>query len=81
MENDVLYLNGLKAGAYNGTLEGDVSYDIVTLLAKAKVKGKGIDADSAVSAFMNIKGQLWGADTTLFFKVTPRIVSGSNRWG
>lgn len=60
MENDVLYLNGLKAGAYNGTLEGDVSYDIVTLLAKAKVKGKGIDADSAVSAFMNIKGQLMG---------------------
>ena len=60
MSNDVVYLNGLKASAYNGTLSGDVSYDIVSLLAKAKVSGKNIDANSAVTAFVNLKDQLMG---------------------
>ena len=70
MSNDVVYLNGLKASAYNGTISGDVSYDLVSLFAKAKVSGKNIDANSAVTAFVNLKDQLMGnlefnADVTL----------------
>lgn len=61
MSNDVVYLKGLKASAYNGTLSGDVSYDLVSLLAKAKVSGKSIDANSAVTAFVNLKDQLMGS--------------------
>lgn len=58
--NDVLNLKNLKASAYTGNICGNVSYNLATLGMKAKINGKNIDANSAITAFMGLKDQLKG---------------------
>ncbi len=68
--NNTISLNNLKATAYGGPIEGDLSYNLQYLRLKTKLKGKGMNANSAVTAFMGLKDQMNGnlnfnADITL----------------
>ena len=68
--NNTLSLNNLKATAYGGPVEGTLSYNLQYLRLKTKLKGKGMNANSAVTAFTGLKDQMNGnlnfnADITL----------------
>lgn len=60
LNNNVVYLNGLTMNAYDGTISGDVSYNLISTLIKAKVNGNSIDANRFIGAAALIKDQLFG---------------------
>ncbi|MBS4760066.1 MAG: AsmA family protein [Clostridium sp.] len=60
LSNDILKINNLKASVYNGTVCGKVDYNLASTALKAKINGKNIDANPAVTAFTGIKDQLMG---------------------
>ncbi len=60
LANDLLKINNLKATAYNGTISGNVDYNLANTNVSAKINGKNIDANPAVTAFAGIKDQLIG---------------------
>ena len=60
MSDNTLYLNNLKANAYKGHIEGNLSYNLQYLRLKAKLKGQNLDANSVVTAFLGLKDQMNG---------------------
>ncbi len=60
LNNNTVYLNGLTMSAYDGTMSGDVSYNLISTLIKAKVNGSGIDANRFIGAAALIKDQIFG---------------------
>ena len=60
LNNNVVYLNGLTMNAYDGTISGDVSYNLISTLIKAKLNGNSIDANRFIGAAALIKDQLFG---------------------
>ena len=58
--NNTVNLNGLTLNAYDGTMSGDVSYNMISSLIKAKVKGNGIDANKFIGAAALLKDQIFG---------------------
>ena len=60
MSDNTLYLKNLKATAYSGHVEGDLSYNLQYLRLKTKLKGQNLNANSAVTAFIGLKDQLMG---------------------
>lgn len=60
LKDNTIYLKDLKAKAYNGEINGDLSYNLQYLRLKAKINGKDLDANSAVTAFTGLKDQMNG---------------------
>lgn len=60
MQNDIIKLRGLKASAFDGTLKGDIDYNLATTAVKAVVQGKSMNADKAVTACAGLKDQVNG---------------------
>ena len=60
MSDNTLNLKNLKATAYKGNIEGDLSYNLQYLRMKTKMKGQNLDANSAVTAFVGLKDQMNG---------------------
>lgn len=56
--NDLFKLSNLKATVYNGLVTGDVTYHLGTTAITAAVKGKGVDANQAVTVFVALKDQM-----------------------
>ncbi len=60
LHKNVVQIPSLSLNAYNGLITGSASYNIVTLAATANVKGSGIDANPALTAFLLVKDQVFG---------------------
>lgn len=60
LKNNIFKLNNLKATAYNGTIAGNVQYNIPYETAKAALQGRGLDSNGAVTAFTGLKDQMTG---------------------
>lgn len=60
LSNNVVYLNDLKASAFDGNLNGQVSMDIMTSAVKLKVTGSGMNADKTVTACAAMKNTISG---------------------
>ena len=60
LSKDLLKINNLKASVYNGIVCGNVDYNLASTALKAKINGKNIDANPAVTAFTGIKDQIMG---------------------
>lgn len=60
LKDNTLYLNNLKANAYNGDIMGNLSYNLQYLRMKTKLKGQNLNANSAVTAFVGLKDQMNG---------------------
>lgn len=60
LHKNLVKIPKLAVTAYNGLITGSATYNIVTLAATANVKGSGIDANPAVTAFLLVKDQLFG---------------------
>lgn len=58
--NDLFKLNNLKAAVYGGSVTGNVSYDLASTAVGAKVNGKGLNANNAVTVFAALKDQIMG---------------------
>ena len=58
--NDLFKLNNLKAAIYNGSVDGNVTYNLANTEIKAKVSGKSVNANSAVTVFAALKDQIIG---------------------
>lgn len=56
--NDLFKLSNLKATVYNGLVTGLVTYHLATTAVSADVKGKGVNANPAVTVFVGLKDQL-----------------------
>ncbi len=70
LHNDLLNMTDMSATAYKGNVTGNIGYNLNTLAMNAKLKGEGIDANPAITAFLGIKDQVMGtlkfdADVTL----------------
>lgn len=60
LNNDLLNMTDMSATAYKGSVTGNIGYNLNTLAMSAKLKGEGIDANPAISAFLGIKDQVMG---------------------
>lgn len=60
LKNNIFDLKNLKATAYNGIVAGNVSYNIPYETTKAKIQGRGLDSNSAITAFAGLKDQIQG---------------------
>lgn len=58
--NDLVKIPNLKATVYDGTISGDVTYNVKTTAISASVKGDKINANPAVSVFAGLKDQMIG---------------------
>ncbi len=58
--NDLFKLNNLKATAFKGNINGNVTYNLKTTAVTAKIKGQKIDANPAVTVFVALKDQMMG---------------------
>lgn len=58
--NDIFKLSNLKASVYGGNVNGVVTYNLASTAISAKVSGKGINANNAVTVFTALKDQLMG---------------------
>ena len=47
MRNNVFYLDNLRANAFKGSVNGDISVNLVTMLMNIKLKGEGIDVEKS----------------------------------
>ncbi|MBR6163134.1 AsmA family protein [bacterium] len=60
LSKNTVYLNGMTLNAYDGTVSGDVSYNLITTLIKAKLSGSGVDANKFIGAAAMLKDQVFG---------------------
>lgn len=58
--NDLFKLDNLKAAVWNGSVSGNVTYNLKTTGVTAKIKGSGINANPAVTVFVGLKDQVIG---------------------
>lgn len=58
--NDLFKLNNLKATVWNGSINGNVTYNLKTTAVTAKIKGNKINANPAVTVFVGLKDQMMG---------------------
>ena len=60
LDNNVLYLNKLTANAFDGSVSGDISTNLVTSLLNIKMSGHNINIDKAMADAAGIKDTLSG---------------------
>lgn len=60
LNRDVVNLNNLKASAFDGQFEGDVSMNLLNSAIKATVKGSGMNADKTVTTCAGMKNTIYG---------------------
>lgn len=60
LKNNLFQLKKLKATAYQGIIAGDVDYNIPYETVKAKIQGRGLDSNPAVTALAGLKDQIQG---------------------
>ncbi len=60
LSKNTVYLNGMSLNAYDGNISGDVSYNLISTLVKAKLSGSGIDANKFIGAAALLKDQVFG---------------------
>lgn len=60
MRNNVFYLDGLRANAFNGGVNGDISVNLVSMLINIKLKGEGVDVEKAMLDAAGMKDMLSG---------------------
>lgn len=58
--NDLVKIPNLKVAVYDGTLNGNVTYNVKTTAVTANVKGSKINANPAVTVFAGLKDQITG---------------------
>ncbi len=60
LKNNVFYLNNLSGDAFEGKVNGDISYNIVNGHAGVKFKGTGMNAEKAIAGGAGLKNALSG---------------------
>jgi len=70
LKNNVAYLNNLSLKAYNGTMNGKITYNVMNANTTVDVKGEGMNAIKAIEAAAGIKNAMsgnlgFGANLTL----------------
>ena len=60
MRNNVFYLDNLKANAFKGGVNGDISVNLLSTLLNIKMKGEGIDVAKAMLDAAGMKDMLSG---------------------
>lgn len=60
LDNNILYINNLTAKAFDGSVSGDISTDLITSLLNIKMSGNGVDVDKAMVDAAGIKNTLSG---------------------
>lgn len=60
LTNNVFYLKNLKGDAFNGTINGNISYNIVKGNIGVSLKGSGMDAQKAIAGSAGLKNALSG---------------------
>jgi len=60
LKNDILYLNNLKANAFEGKVNGDINMNLISGLIKVKMSGKNIDSDMMLKQAANMPGMISG---------------------
>ena len=60
LTNNVFYLKNLKGDAFNGTINGNISYNIVNGNIGVSLKGSGMDAQKAIAGSAGLKNALSG---------------------
>ena len=60
LKDNVLHLNNLRANAFNGNVNGDISVNLLSTLIKIDMKGKNIDVDKAMRDACAMKDTLSG---------------------
>ena len=58
--NDLFKLNNLKATVWDGSVNGNVTYNLKTTAVTAKITGNKINANPAVTTFVGLKDQIMG---------------------
>lgn len=60
MRNNVFYLNNLRANAFKGSVNGDISVNLITMLLNIDMKGANIDVAKAMLDACGMKDMLSG---------------------
>lgn len=60
MSKNTVYLKKLKADAFEGSINGDVSMNLITSAMKVNVSGSGMNADKTITACAGMKNTVLG---------------------
>ena len=60
LKNNIFKLTNLKATAYNGTIVGNVDYNVPYETTKAVIQGRGLNSTTALEAVSGLKDQIKG---------------------
>ena len=60
MMNNIFYLNNLRANAFKGAVNGDISVNLLTTHLNIKMKGEGVDVEKAMLDAAGMKDMLSG---------------------
>ena len=60
LQNNLFYLNNLSGNAFDGKVEGDISYNILNGLSKVVMKGSGMNAEKAIAGSAGLKNAMSG---------------------
>ena len=60
MRNNIFYLDNLRANAFKGGVNGDISVNLISMLLNIKLKGEEIDVEKAMLDACGMKGMLSG---------------------
>ncbi|MBQ2645378.1 AsmA family protein [bacterium] len=58
--NDIVYIKGMEANAFDGKINGDISMNLITSAITAKVSGLGMNADKTVTTCAGMKNTIFG---------------------
>ena len=73
VEDNIFYLNNLNTSTLEGTVGGDISANLLSMLLTAKVNGRNINVEKAFYELMNMKDTLTG---TVAFN-TDLVINGA----
>jgi len=60
LRNNIFYLNNLRANAFKGEVNGNISVNLVSMLMNIKLKGEGIDVAKAMLDAAGMKDMISG---------------------